>query len=116
MNRSVRVDWALTLATAVALGAWPSAAAAQAPSNATAQCGDGTYSTSKNASGVCSGHGGVAQWLAAARCGDGSLSLSKKFDGTCDGTTALTNGTRLLSAEMGRYPTRNHAVGRVRGT
>jgi hypothetical protein len=35
-----------------------------APTGATAQCKDGTYSSAKNRSGACGGHGGVANWLA----------------------------------------------------
>jgi uncharacterized protein YabE (DUF348 family) len=34
-----------------------------APSGATAQCSDGTYSFSQSRSGTCSHHGGVASWL-----------------------------------------------------
>ncbi|HSW85349.1 MAG TPA: DUF3761 domain-containing protein [Candidatus Saccharimonadales bacterium] len=34
-----------------------------APSGATAQCADGTYSFSQSHSGTCSHHGGVATWL-----------------------------------------------------
>jgi hypothetical protein len=37
--------------------------AATAPSGATAQCKDGTYSFSQHRQGTCSGHHGVAQWL-----------------------------------------------------
>jgi hypothetical protein len=33
------------------------------PANATAICGDGTYSFSQHRSGTCSHHGGVAKWL-----------------------------------------------------
>ena len=33
------------------------------PGGPTAICNDGTYSYSENASGTCSHHGGVAQWL-----------------------------------------------------
>jgi hypothetical protein len=33
------------------------------PAGATALCNDGTYSYSLNASGTCSWHGGVAEWL-----------------------------------------------------
>lgn len=38
-------------------------APAGAPAGATAQCKDGTYSTSKVHTGACSHHGGVGQWL-----------------------------------------------------
>ncbi len=34
-----------------------------APSGATAQCRDGTYSFSQSRSGTCSHHGGVSSWL-----------------------------------------------------
>lgn len=37
--------------------------APSAPSGATAQCNDGTYSFSKHHSGTCSSHGGAAEWL-----------------------------------------------------
>lgn len=33
------------------------------PSEATAQCRDGTYSFSRHRRGTCSGHGGVSNWL-----------------------------------------------------
>ena len=35
----------------------------QAPSGASAQCRDGTYSYSKHRGGTCSHHGGVATWM-----------------------------------------------------
>lgn len=38
-------------------------AAPSAPSGATAQCKDGTYSFSQHRQGTCSGHGGVSHWL-----------------------------------------------------
>jgi Protein of unknown function (DUF3761) len=34
-----------------------------APAGATAQCADGSYSYSQHASGTCSWHGGVSEWL-----------------------------------------------------
>jgi resuscitation-promoting factor RpfB len=34
-----------------------------APQGATAQCRDGTYSSSQSRRGTCSHHGGVARWL-----------------------------------------------------
>ncbi|WP_188566224.1 DUF3761 domain-containing protein [Undibacterium terreum] len=33
------------------------------PPGATAKCGDGTYSFSRNHRGTCSHHGGVSSWL-----------------------------------------------------
>ncbi|WP_082970387.1 DUF3761 domain-containing protein [Mycobacterium sp. E2989] len=33
------------------------------PPGATAQCRDGTYSSSTHRSGTCSSHGGVLRWL-----------------------------------------------------
>ncbi|GGC93534.1 DUF3761 domain-containing protein [Undibacterium terreum] len=33
------------------------------PQGATAKCGDGTYSFSRNHRGTCSRHGGVSSWL-----------------------------------------------------
>ena len=38
-------------------------AAATAPTGASAQCGDGTYSFSEHRRGTCSHHGGVQEWL-----------------------------------------------------
>ena len=40
----------------------PTKSAANAPENATAKCKDGTFSYSKQHSGACSHHGGVAEW------------------------------------------------------
>jgi Protein of unknown function (DUF3761)/Protein of unknown function (DUF1524) len=40
----------------------PSLSSETWPENSSAKCRDGTYSYSKNRSGTCSGHGGVAQW------------------------------------------------------
>ena len=34
-----------------------------APSGASAQCGDGSYSFSEHHQGTCSHHGGVSSWL-----------------------------------------------------
>lgn len=77
-----------TAAVAAAVLGWPPALAGQQtgpPGSATAQCRDGIYSTSRTARGTCSGHGGVAEWLASARCEDGTLSTSQARQGACAG-------------------------------
>jgi hypothetical protein len=37
------------------------------PAGATAECKDGSYSTAKTQQGACSGHGGIATWLATTK-------------------------------------------------
>ena len=60
-----RLLFSSIVAAALAFGGMTAVpAAAQAPSGATAQCKDGTYSTAKSKQGACSRHGGVATWLA----------------------------------------------------
>jgi len=57
-------DWSATcLKSDYHVGDNPATAASVAPQGATAQCKDGTYSTSKTRSGACSHHGGVAKPL-----------------------------------------------------
>jgi hypothetical protein len=66
------------------------------PAGATAECVDGYYSFSQTASGTCSDHDGVYQWLtpasstdstvpagATAECEDGTYSISQTASGTC---------------------------------
>jgi len=49
--------------SSVQLGRTTPTRATAAPSGATAECRDGTYSYSQHRQGTCSRHGGVAQWL-----------------------------------------------------
>lgn len=102
----------------------------RAPSNATAKCGDGTYSTAKTKRGACSAHGGVAQWLtpaktsqrssggtssaqakangrvpsnATAKCSDGSYSTAKTQRGACSqhgGVTEWLGATGIADREI----------------
>ncbi len=44
-------------------------AASNAPSDATGQCKDGSYTTASSKRGACSGHGGVGNWYADATSG-----------------------------------------------
>jgi hypothetical protein len=120
------------------------------PSNATAKCGDGTYSTAKTKSGVCSAHGGVDQWLtpsktsqrssggtssaqvkrngrvpsnATAKCSDGTYSTAKSQQGACsqhggvdewlgssDTNTPTTPSTRDRSSDANDARTPSNAT------
>jgi hypothetical protein len=100
-----RLISAVSIAALLSLG---SATAASRPSNATAQCADGTYSAAKTKQGACSQHGGVKTWFgdqtvasapvavprpaprataipknATAQCNDGTYSSAKTKQGAC---------------------------------
>lgn len=117
--------WVLALATAVLCPNSLAAQRAAPPAEATAQCKDGTYSTSTTARGTCSGHGGVASWLATARCEDGTLSMSKTRKGTCSGhggvvewlATAVCHEWDALAGEVAprRVLGARRGIGVVRG-
>lgn len=47
-------------------------APASAPAGTTGQCNDGSYSSSAEKSGACSGHGGVKKWFGATAATTGS--------------------------------------------
>ena len=59
------------------------------PRDATARCVDGSWSSSPNRSGTCSGHGGIQKWFgkppkkAKFRCKDGTYSKAKDSQGAC---------------------------------
>ena len=106
----MRTLWIVALASAAVV--WPQSLAAQQrdpPASATAECEDGTYSTSRTARGTCSGHGGVAQWLATARCDDGALSLSTTRKGTCANHSGVAVWYAIARCEDG---TLSHATSR----
>ena len=107
------------LATALIL-APSSTAFAQTPSaeSPTAKCRDGSFSHSTTRSGTCSGHGGVAEWLAptgaTARCNDGTFTTSASRQGACSNhggvaqwltvASASTAGTRVwVNTSSGVY-------------
>ena len=62
---------------------------APVPSDATALCVDGTWSSAENRRGTCSGHGGMKEWFgkppkgATSRCKDGTYSKAKDTQGAC---------------------------------
>jgi hypothetical protein len=97
-----------------------SVAFAQSPSaqSPTAKCRDGSFSYSATRSGTCSGHGGVAEWLApssaTAKCNDGTFSTSASRQGACSShggvsewltqTSASAAGTRVwVNTSSGVY-------------
>ena len=64
-------------------------AASGMPRDATALCADGSWSSSQQRSGTCSGHGGLSKWFgkpprkATFRCKDGTYSKAKNSQGAC---------------------------------
>ncbi len=67
------------------------AAAGEVPRGATARCVDGTWSSSAQRRGTCSGHGGLETWFgkppkkATGRCKDGTYTKSASTQGACSG-------------------------------
>jgi hypothetical protein len=59
------------------------------PRNATARCGDSTWSKAASQQGACSSHGGVAKWFGkapanmTARCSDGEYWTNEEHRGAC---------------------------------
>jgi Protein of unknown function (DUF3761) len=107
---------AVVLSSGVAIPATLAAQQRQPPPNATARCKDGTYSTSKTARGTCSGHNGVAEWLApadaTARCIDGTYSTITARRGTCSGhggVAAWIATARCTDGSLSRAKTRQGA-------
>jgi len=110
--RHLFVSFAIVLAASAAVA---QSASSQSP---TAKCRDGSFSYSAARAGTCSGHGGVAEWLApsgaTARCNDGTFSTSASKQGACSGhdgvaqwlttTTANATGARVwVNTSSGVY-------------
>jgi hypothetical protein len=68
--RTVMWAWFVAGALAIAAPTFTADVSAQAPNDATAKCKDGSYSSAKTQRGACSGHGGVATWLADSAKGE----------------------------------------------
>jgi uncharacterized protein with FMN-binding domain len=68
----------------------PAAKAATKPSNATAQCKDGTYSTAKTQANACSKHGGVGTWYADTKPAKGAPAKAATTATTAPAPTAKT--------------------------
>ena len=63
-DQKTKTTYAAHMKTCMASSyAVPKTEAVQKPAGATGQCMDGTYTTTKNHQGVCSGHGGVNKWF-----------------------------------------------------
>ena len=64
-----RIGWFSASCAAVGLACTltPIMSAQAKPTNATAQCKDGSYSEAKTERGACSGHGGVGTWYGASK-------------------------------------------------
>jgi hypothetical protein len=116
----------ISAASIGALMSLSSAMAASRPSNATAQCTDGTYSTAKTKQGACSKHGGVQTWFgdqapasapvaparpaaahttaipknSTAQCNDGTYSSAKTKSGAC----SKHGGVRTWYADQAPAP------------
>jgi hypothetical protein len=94
MTRNLRTAVVLALISGSALlfraAPAPAMAAEQVmPPEATALCGDGSWSTADKKKGACSSHGGVKTWFgkppkgATARCKDGTYSKAQESQGAC---------------------------------
>jgi hypothetical protein len=67
----------------------PESVRARMPADATALCGDNSWSAAAKKSGACSSHGGVAIWYgpapkgATGRCKDGTWTKASESQGAC---------------------------------
>lgn len=75
--------------------------AADAPAGATAQCKDGTYSTSTTHKGACKGHQGVQTWLdkSDAATSSSKATSTKSSSKTDSSSSSKTTSTKAASAK-----------------
>lgn len=85
-------------------------AQSSAPAGATAQCRDGTYSSSLTHSGTCSWHGGVAVWLDGSASAGSSSTVTRTSESTASftlgATVTLGARTRASGCKLGPNPDR----------
>jgi hypothetical protein len=109
--RRLLTSWLAAGALALAVpGLTPSARAQSnaAPKDATAKCKDGTYSTAKTKRGACSGHGGIATWLADTK------SAPKSAPSNPPRTETRSPGTAGSSANRSATNAPSDATGRCK--
>jgi len=90
-------------------------ALAGAPTGATAQCRDGSYSFSQHHSGTCSHHGGVAVWLdgsaGAAGTGSSKTSTPRPMPVAIGATVLLSSRASTAGCRLGPNPDRHCSPG-----
>ncbi len=106
------------LVVALACGVFATVAAgdrnAAPPPGATAQCRDGTYSSSQHHSGTCSHHGGVSQWLTPTQApapAAAAVPPTSTWNGKVGATIAIAKRTKSSGCSLGPNPDRRCSPG-----